>query len=178
MVRSLGVIGAMVAVVYLLIPRPDAVEQPPVDVSSAVAVAAAGMGEPDAPAKLTVPAVPAQWRANAASWGSVGPEQTPTLHIGYLTTGRQFAQVEITKQGSPVWLKAVTQDGARNGTATVAGRSWETYLSADGKRQSLVLVRPTAELRANDDRGAEVTTVVTGTANRDELTTLAEAAVR
>lgn len=179
MVRSLAVIGAMVAALYLLVPRPGVVEQPPVDVRAAVAAANAGMGTSGRPALLTVPDVPPEWRANAASWRPVGPAQSPTLHVGYLTTSKQFAEIQITNQGTPAWLKTVTQDGAESGTATVADRLWHTYLSADGKRQSLVLVRPAAELYASVDApGATVTTVVTGTASRAELTTLAEDAIR
>lgn len=175
----MAVIGALAAVVYLLVPRPQSVEQPAVDVRAAVITAAEGMGTPGNPASLVVPSVPGDWRANAAAWSAVGPEQSPTLHVGYLTSTEQYAAVEITQRGGPSWIDTVTREGTPTGTATVAGRTWQTYRSADGQRTSLLLVRPAAEVRAyTADQGNKVTTVVTGTAERAELATLAAAVVR
>jgi hypothetical protein len=156
MIRSLVVVGGIVVILVLIVPRPSAVNQPPVDVVGIAQGAQAGAGF-----TLSVPHdLPVDWRATSARLLN-GTDNVRTWHAGYQTAGAQYAAVEQGQNATAVWLRANTQDGDPLGTVTVAGDLWTQYLHENRLQRTLVFVHGT------------VTTLVTGTASWADLETLA-----
>ena len=161
MVRSMLVIIALVAVVYVAVPRPHGRIQQPVDVGAAVAQAS------DAGVALDAPRVPQAWKPNAASFEPDPVEGLPTLTLGWVLPDGTFAGVRATRGATPTWIGTATGGGrpAGGGDAgvTLDGRDWQVLESpaGDARQRSLVL--------APDGSGAGVTYVVTGTAPGADL---------
>lgn len=158
MVRSLLVIGVLVAVVVFAVPRPQGRIQQPVDVAAATAQAQAG-GLP-----VVEPSVPPGWQPNAATFEPDPVEGLPTWSVGYLLPDESFAGVRVTAGATPAWLAGVTSKGQPDGERVVEAQTWQQLAADSGLgRRSLVLVRD------------QVTTVVTGTADDAALDALASA---
>jgi uncharacterized protein DUF4245 len=156
MIRSLVVVGGVVVILVLIVPRPSAVTQPPVDVAGIAQGAQSGAGF-----TLSVPAdLPAEWHATSARLLD-GTDNVRTWHAGYQTADAQYAAVEQAKNVTAVWLRANTQGGDPVGTTTVAGATWTQYLHQNRLQRTLLYVH------------GSVTTLVTGTASWADLTTLA-----
>lgn len=156
MIRSLVVVGGVVVVLVLIVPRPSAVNQPPVDV-----VGVAQGAKPNASFPLSVPQnLPDEWRATSARLLD-GTDHVQTWHVGYQTADAQYAAVEQAKDATATWLRANTQDGDPVGTQTVAGGLWTQYLHENRLQRTLLFVH------------GDVTTLVTGTASWTDLATLA-----
>ena len=160
MVLSMAVILALVALVLLLLPRPNAVEQPPVDVRSAAVGAAATLPfDPVVPAGL-----PQGWKPTSA-YSKRSTDDVLAWHVGYLTPAGEYAAVEVAAGATDAWVRA--QTSAPQPTAaqrrTVAGVEWRELYREDRDRSTLL----------REDGG--VTTLVTGGAGFEELSALAEA---
>lgn len=156
MVRSLVVVGGIVLVLVLIVPRPSAVNQPPVDV-----VGIAQGAQTSAAFRLSVPQhLPDEWRATSARLLD-GTDHVQTWHAGYQTADAQYAALEQAKNATATWLRANTQDGDPVGTMTVAGQQWTQYLHENRLQRTLSFVH------------GDVTTLVTGTASWADLATLA-----
>ena len=159
MVRSLAVIGAVVAVLYLLVPRPAGTSTPPVDLPGAVEVAEAAGDVP-----VVVPDLGADWEVTSARRDRPVDGDPATWHLGYLTPSGGYAGLEVADAVTEDWVTRVTSDGTQAGAQDVAGTPWQVYESEQPRRTSLLL-----------EQGGR-TTVVTGSAVLDELVELAEAA--
>ncbi|MBB2900205.1 hypothetical protein FHR75_000993 [Kineococcus radiotolerans] len=157
MVLSMAVILALVAVVIWLVPRPNAIEQPAVDVVNAAQGAAGDLSF--APA---VPAGPAGWTPTSANVNR-STDDVITWHVGYRTDEGEYLALEVARDTTPGWLKAQTQSGAAQGTRAVRGQDWNAYLQEDRRRYSLV--------RTQDG----VSVLVTGEGGYDVLAELATA---
>ena len=160
MVRSLAVVGVVVAAIVLLVPQQDGAGPAPVDVEQLAPASA-----DQAAFALVVPDVPADWKATSVRLQPVGPDGTLTWHVGYLTPTEGYAALEIARDPAPGWVEDQTSGGEPDvetgGTIDVEGQPWQLLRSDDPRRASLV--------RSD---GA-VTTVVTGSAQIDELLLLA-----
>lgn len=159
MARSLLVILGFVAVLVAVVPRVSSVQQPPVDAASVVsdAVRQSGLAF-EAPVGL-----PSGWTATSARYAA-STDGLATWQAGWTTPKGGYVAIRQTKTSSPAWLKAATSNGVQQGTVDLGGRTWTRFYEASQKRTSLVVVpsggvAPTA-----------VTTVVTATADEDELT--------
>ncbi len=163
MVRSLAVIGAMVAVVYLLVPMPQGTLVQPVDVRGAAQVAVAAGDVP-----VVLPELGQDWQVTSARRDRPQSGFPAGWHLGYLTPEQDYAGLEVAAAPTPAWIERVTSEGVRATTQEVSGQSWTVYESeprgAGQPRTSLVL--------EENDR----VLVVTGSAVLDELVELAEAA--
>ena len=162
MVRSLLVIGVLVAVVVLAVPRPQGRIEQPVDVAAATEQARALDFD------VREPAVPEGWRPNVATFEPDPVEGLPTWSVGYLVPEESYAGVRVTRGATPAWVDGMTGRGRppEDGPAEreVAGATWQVLVSDQGaRRRSLVLV------------AGQQTTVVTGTAEDADLDALAEA---
>jgi hypothetical protein len=156
MIRSLVVVGGVVVILVLIVPRPSAVTQPPVDVAGIAQGAQSGAGFP-----LSVPqGLPVEWRATSARLLD-GTDHVRTWHAGYQTADAQYAAVEQAKNATSVWLRANTQAGDPVGATLVGGVTWQQYLHENRLQRTLVLVN------------GGVTTLVTGTASWTDLEKLA-----
>ena len=160
MVLSMLVILAVVAVVLLLLPRPNAVEQPPVDVrSAAVAEARRLPFDPVVPAAL-----PEGWKPTSA-YSRRSTDDVVAWHIGYLTPQGKYAAVEVAVDATRGWVKAQTSSGGPTQAQrrTVGGVQWQELYREDRDRSTLL----------REDGGT--TTLVTGGADFEELAVLAGA---
>ena len=155
MLRTLAVILGCVAVLVLIVPRPNEVRQPDVDAAGAARTARASLGfEPAVPAGL-----PAGWAARRSEV-QVGTDRVRMWSLQYWT-GRGYASVRQARGATPGWEARQVTDGREDGTVTVAGREWVVRSRTDRGITSWVL------------RAGGLTTVVTGTASAAELETLA-----
>lgn len=157
--RSLGLMLLILAVVVLVTPArglifPDRNDRmPATDYSDVVSGFAQVTHQPAfAPAGL-----PASWRANAAYLtGSSAKDER--LHIGFVTPGSHFAEVDETAGGGGALIADVLGKRAATatGTATIGGETWDVRTSDRGER-SLTRV------------AGAVTIVVTGDARPTDL---------
>lgn len=156
MTFAMAVCLAAVFVVVLLVPRPNGVTQPPVDVGQAALRGSGVLG-----IQVSVPAdLPQGWRATSARV-TRSTDDVLTWHAGYQTASDQYAAVEQGVDATFRWREAQTNRGARDGTVEVAGLTWERVNRKDKVQRSLVTTT------------GRVTTIVTGTASYDELAVLA-----
>jgi hypothetical protein len=160
MVRSLVVIGVIVAALIAIVPRVNSVSQPPVDVAGAAAEVAKDSGWPiEAPEAL-----PEGWKATSVRYvRSTGGLMT--WHAGYQSPTGNYVAIEQTKDATDEWVSAQTNRAPQTGEVQVAGTTWETYVRPVKVQNSLVH-------RAQSP--AELTTIVTGTGTFDELTAFTE----
>jgi Protein of unknown function (DUF4245) len=158
MVRSMALIIGFVAVIVLLVPRPNAVSQPDVDASAAASAARPGLS--------FVPAVPAGlpdgWAARTAK-AQVGTDDVATWLLQYQTPSGAYGAVRQARNATPAWEARQVTDGRESGTVHVGQFDWVVRSREDRGITSWVLRRGT------------LTTIVTGTAPKAELETLAAA---
>lgn len=159
MVISMAVILAMVAVVVWLIPRPNGIEQPAIDVANAASGSAS---------QLTfAPAVPVgveAWKATSANVNR-STDGVVTWHVGYITDEQVPLALEVARDTTTTWFRAQTQSSVQDGEQDVAGLTWERYLQEDRDRYTLV--------REQDG----LTVLVTGNGGYDVVGELAAATV-
>jgi len=163
MVRSLAVIGAMVAVVYLLVPRPQGALVQPVDVPGAAQVALAAGDVP-----VVLPELGQDWQVTSARRDRPQSGFPAGWHLGYLTPEQDYAGLEVAEAPTPAWIERATSEGVRATTQEVAGQSWTVY---ESEPRGVGQPRTSLVLQENDR-----VLVVTGSAVLDELVELAEAA--
>ncbi len=159
MLRSLLVIGALVAVLIAVVPRVNGVSQPPVDVAGASVAFARDSGWPlERPENL-----PDGWTATSVRFVS-STDGLRTWHAGYQSPTGNYVAIEQTKDATDKWVEAQTNRAARTGSVEAGGRTWDTYVRSGKVQNSLV----------HEAAGAdELTTIVTGTGTLDELATFA-----
>ncbi len=110
-------------------------------------VAPAGLGE--------------EWRPTSVRWEPTEESRSErVLHIGYVTPADAYAQVSVGPVADEAYLDEQTADGAPTGTQAVGDVTWQRWETDD--RRSLVLV------------DGSTATVVSGSADWDELIALAE----
>ena len=159
MVRSMLVILAVVGVLLLIVPRPNKVPTPSVDVSAAASIARSQVGfTPLVPKRL-----PGGWSAVAADVQQA-TDGIPTWHLSYLTPSGSYAGVQEAAHPTSGWENRQVTDGAANqGDHQVAGQTWVVRSRTDRGITSWVLRTP------------QRTTIVTGTASAAELDQFASA---
>ena len=115
------------------------------------------------PFPLRVPAVPADWRANAVGVVRVGPAGDRAVRAGYLTPAGRYLRVV---QSDAVEVELVGEEARGTpvaiGAVEVAGTSWVTY--DDGSRE-LIRVAQVDGVRL----------LITGSGDEAEFRTLAAA---
>lgn len=152
LVRTLAVVLVLVGAIVLLVPRPNAVVQPPVNLASAAQAARGHVGfKPSVPAGL-----PSGWTPTSAQVRH-GTADVEAWHVGFVTPAGSYAGLEQAASPPRAWENAQVVDGAERGTTTIDGRTWVIRSRPDRNLTALVL------------RGPNVTTVVGGKASRLEL---------
>lgn len=164
LVYSLLATLVIVLIVVLVVPRSDTSLIKPVDYHQVAAQTQAGLDVP-----LADPALPAGWRANAATWHTGGNDKVPSWYIGLLTPSDQFIGLTQAMDANPTWIADQLQDQAATGTVVIDGIRWDVYRNA----------RPAAD-RGNFDfalvtAAGSSTYLLVGTAGEDEFHVLAEA---
>lgn len=143
LVLSMAAVAAVVLVLYSIVPRPEAVDQPPVDVvpvaqqaqrDDGLTVWIPELGEPGRP-----------WKATSVRYRA--SEQGPKAwYAGYHRTDDDTVfvavqQIPASSEDSleQAWVEAAVSGGTRRGTVDVAGTSWTSYATGgDPERRSLV----------------------------------------
>jgi hypothetical protein len=156
MVRSLAVIGVVVAGIYIFIPHDDKAD-PTRTVDYRVETLTARRA---APYPVAAPVgLPEQWRATSVTFER---KNANAWHLGFLDPQQQYVAIEQTTDASQKNLAKLTQKAAPTGqTQQVGDRAWERW---DGEKYD-ALVR--------QEQG--YVTVVTGTGSFEQLGTMAAA---
>lgn len=155
MLLSLGVIFAFIALGWPAFVNREPQTVRTINVAASLAAARASTSYP----LLSPVALPADWRPTSAY---VNKPPATGFHIGFVTPANQYAAVEQTNAPAAQAVTEVLGEGSLPGeTATIGGQQWNLRESATRMH---ALVRT-----ANG-----VTVIVTGTASRAELQTLAE----
>lgn len=134
MLRSLLVIGALVAGLVAIVPRINAVDRPAVDARSKASQVAQQTGW-----RVELPTgLGSGWVPTVASLAP-GSDNVLTFTTVWSTPeGGDIALKEAASVSSG-WLQRSVNDGARSGSVTVDGRTWERYAVKDRAQLSYVL---------------------------------------
>lgn len=160
MARSLVVIVALMALLFMLVPRITAISTGAVDATATARGVVAQNGWPlevatDLPDGWTVESARHVRTDNGAmAW-----------FVAYRTPAGNHVSLEQMKEGSADWIKAEVNRSIEVDSRTIDGRDWIAYERQSGTQNSLV-----HEAIAE----GELTTLVTGSGSFDELTTLVE----
>ncbi|WP_328930402.1 DUF4245 domain-containing protein [Streptomyces sp. NBC_00190] len=156
MVRSLAVIGVVVAGIYLFIPH-DENADPTHTVDYRVETLTARRA---APYPVAAPVgLPAEWRATSVSYQR---KNANAWHLGFLDPGKQYVAVEQSTDTSGKNLGKITQQAKSTGqTQQVGGAAWERW---EGEKYDALVKQEQGHV-----------TVVTGTASFDQLGAMAAA---
>ena len=153
MLRSLLVIGAIMAVLVLIFPRAQP-EVRPVDVTATAQQVEQSTGWP-----ITAPRdLPEGWVPTRAQYLR-STDGLMSWQAAYQTPAGDFAALHQTIDATDTWVAAQVNRSPRVGQAEVDGAAWERY-DREGKVQRSLVRR---------GGSGEVTTVVTGTASFEEL---------
>ncbi|MFD7264058.1 DUF4245 domain-containing protein [Streptomyces sp. NPDC059874] len=156
MVRSLAVIGVVVAGIYMFVPH-DEKADPTRTVDYRVETLTARRA---APYPVAAPAgLPEQWRATSVSYER---KNANAWHLGFLDPERQYVAVEQSTDTSAKYLDQITQKAKATGqTQQVGDMAWERW---DGEKYDALVRREQGHV-----------TVVTGTASFEQLGAMAAA---
>src|SRR6185312_14558525 len=103
MLRSLLVIGVIVAALIAIVPRVNSVSQPPVDVGGVAVEVAKDSGWPiEAPQGL-----PHGWEATSVRYVR-STDGLMTWHAGYQSPDGNYVAIEQTKDATDTWVSAQT----------------------------------------------------------------------
>lgn len=126
MVRSLGLVIAVVVPIWFFAQAPasDEAEIRVVDPASAIAAFAV-----DVPSVPVPGGLPEQWRATSATYAP------GALRVGWVTPAEQYAEYAASTAPREEFLQATVGEQARPAEAvTVDGVAWEQFVEPDGSR--------------------------------------------
>jgi len=160
MVRSLVVIGALMAVIWFMVPRANTLGGPVVDVHGTALDVKQQSGWP------IVEAIdlPDDWKTTSARYVK-GTDGLMTWHAGYQAPSGNYVAVEQTKDATRTWVEAQTNRARRIGELQAAGLTWVKYERGAKVQNSLVNRRT---------EPGELTTLLTGTGSFEEMVFVAE----
>ncbi|MDH6536153.1 DUF4245 domain-containing protein [Aurantimicrobium minutum] len=122
LVYSLLVTVGLVAVIYFLVPRADGEPNWQVDYVAQSEIASKSLGE-----SLLVPAMPEQWRANAAELRNATNGQVTSWYIGFITPSDKFIAFNEAFDANETWVSNELKDYPATGTVTIDGQQWTVY---------------------------------------------------
>ncbi len=160
LVIALLVSLAVVAVVVLVVVRPDAAPREPIDYR-AISL------EAGAPVPLAAPALSAEWVANSAVYNATAADGVANWYVGFVTPRDQFIGMRQGIDANPTWLANELVGLRATGSTTIDGIEWTVY-----DRRGTKDVGNYAY--ALSTAGAKSTYVLFGTAPDDEFATLAK----
>lgn len=160
MVRSLLVIGALMALIWFMTPRVNSLGGPTVDVHGTALTVARDSGWPISEAVD----LPPDWKTTSARYVK-GTDGLMTWHAGYQAPSGSYVAVEQTRDATRGWVEAQTNRARRTGEVQVAGVTWLKF-ERGAKVQNSLLDRRTGP--------GELTTLLTGTGSFEELAFVAE----
>lgn len=155
LVLSMAVVGVFVAFLYAVVWRPSPEPVKTVDPTFQLQAARAQADYP----VLAPEGLSADWRATSARFEAQGEEAT-SWFLGYVTPEGAYIAVTQTDAEAQPFIEAQTLEGVPDGQRTINGADWQQYVSGDQRS----LVR----------QEADVTTVVTGTVDYEQLQAFAQ----
>lgn len=159
MVRSLGLVLAVVAVLLIITIRTPGQEVRVVDYAQTLRLASAAAPFP----LLDAVGLPEGWRATSAYYDPPQRTGIPGVvrwHIGWLTPSDEYAALEQGNGPVADLLEEVLGEAQPVGASTVGSQAWQRHEGSNGRR-ALVL------------SSGDAVTVVHGTAGWPELEELA-----
>lgn len=158
MVRSLLVIGAMMAGLFFIVARTNSMSGPVVDIPKVGNQVVAQLHWP-----IQVPVgLPDGWRPSAVRFVP-STDNLSTWHVGYTSPAGHYVAVEQTKDATKAWITQQTNRAPVTGTVSAGGREWQKYVRDIKTQNSLVAPGP-----------GELTTIITGDGTFDELALFAD----
>lgn len=154
MLRSMLVMGLLVLAVWAIVPRISHVDRPEVD----------ALGKAQDTAGLTGWAIEMptglgeDWRPTNAAYGLL-TDDVPTLTTVWQAPDGDVALKQAV-EATPAWVARSVNDGAAAGPVTIASRTWQSYVSSDGRQHGYVLT---------PSEPAGLTIAVTGTVPDEQL---------
>lgn len=142
MVISMAVILIPLLIITWVFTNDPAPKVEPIDYEPVVALA-----ERESPYPVLRPtALPADWVPTRVAWAKDGNQwitNTPAIgnswQLGYIAPNGIYVAVQQRDRSADSFVADVTQDGRREAEATeLAGRTWEHWVSRDGRTRSLV----------------------------------------
>lgn len=143
LVLSMLAVGAVVLVLYAIVPRPEAVVQPPIDVTPVaqqvqrdenVTVWLPQLGEPGKP-----------WKATSVRYQPTdqGPK---AFYAGYHRTDDESVFVAVQQMAAKApeaaqksWITQAVANGTEQGTTKIDGKTWRVFATGgDPDRRGLV----------------------------------------
>lgn len=168
LVFSLLVTVAMVAVIFLAVPRGNLdVSKVTHDVPALAAEAESGVGRP-----LVAPELDDDWRATWARVQSSGKNGVVSWSAGYETPDKQFASFQQAWEADPTWVAQNLENQNATGVTTLAGVEWTVYDHRDKKKTN---TNASYGLETVVDEGTELETtfIVSGTDSPEQVELLA-----
>lgn len=139
MLRSLLVIGVFLVGLIAVVPRISQVDRPAVDAAGKAAQTAA-----QTKWAIEMPAgLGGGWVPTVATYAP-GTEQVPTFTTVWSTPSGADVALKEAVGVTDLWLRRSVNNGIRSGEITLAGRTFERYVSQDGKQVSYVARGPGA----------------------------------
>ncbi|MGZ4651266.1 MAG: DUF4245 family protein [Kineosporiaceae bacterium] len=136
MVRTMVVVLAVVAVIWLLVPRPNRIVQPQADVAGVAAAATQELGyTPLIPQDLPSTWVPTEAAVRDAADG------IKDFHLGYTSPQGQTGVEQATRLTNR-WLEINDAGGKTVGRVTIDGLVWVHLYKTERDYTSLLLRRP------------------------------------
>lgn len=122
LVYSLLVTLGLVAAIYFLVPRPDSAPNWEIDYVAASQEASQTLGY-----DVLVPAMPENWRANAAELRNNNNGKVTSWYIGFITPEENFIAYNEAVNADPTWISNTLKDFEPTGETTIAGQKWTVY---------------------------------------------------
>ncbi|MEB4615783.1 DUF4245 domain-containing protein [Leucobacter sp. M11] len=168
LVFSLLVTVAMVAVIFLAVPRGNLdVSKVTHDVPALAAEAETGVGRP-----LVAPDLDADWRATWARVQTTGKNGVVSWSAGYETPSKNFASFQQAWDANPTWVAQNLENQSATGVETIAGVEWTVYDHRD-KDKGKTNVSYGLEAVVDEGTELETTFVVSGTDSPEQIKLLA-----
>ena len=122
LIYSLLVTLGLVLAIYFLVPRAEGDPNWNIDYVAQSEIASQSLGE-----DLLVPAMPEQWRANAAELRNATNGKVISWYIGFITPADKFIAFNEAFDADATWISNTLKDYPATGEVTIDGQMWTVY---------------------------------------------------
>lgn len=121
---SLGATLGVMLLLILAVPRDDSNRIQPVDY-----VAVASSAQSEAPGKLVVPTMPANWYSNAARFRTSAQDGVTNWYVGFVGPNSEFLGLTQGFDVNPTWIQFMLESTKPTGEIEIGGYNWTVYES-------------------------------------------------
>lgn len=122
LIYSLLVTLGLVLAIYFLVPRAEGDPNWNIDYVAQSEIASQSLGE-----DLLVPAMPEQWRANAAELRNATNGKVTSWYIGFITPADKFIAFNEAFDADATWISNTLKDYPATGEIIIDGQKWTVY---------------------------------------------------